>query len=90
MDHECQRKFFDLKPTIEPKLTLESKLDFPESVLVPEPIILEAKSITSTSHILLLDQGVDNYDPEMIFQDWLYNRDNFNARVLMILFTWGF
>ena len=29
MDHEYEFNFFDLEPTIEPKLTLESKLDFP-------------------------------------------------------------
>jgi len=54
MDHECELKFFDLEPTIELKLTLESKLDFPELVLVPEPIILEPISITSSSYILLV------------------------------------
>ena len=46
-------------------------------ILVPEPIILEPKSITSSSHILLLDQGVDYHDSEMIFQIWSYNRDDF-------------
>jgi len=81
MDHECELKFFDLDPTLELKLTLESKHNF-ESVLVLEPIILEPKSITSLCHILLLDQGIDNYDSEMIFQDCPYNRDSFNVSVL--------
>jgi len=69
MDHECELMFFDLELTLEPNPTLEPKLDFSEQVLVPEPVILEPKSITSSSHILLLDQGVDNYDSEMVFQD---------------------
>jgi len=29
-----------------------------------------------------LDQGVDNADPEMIFQDWSYNQNSFNVRVV--------
>jgi len=82
MDHEYELKFFDLEPTIEPKLTLESKLDFLKLVLIPEPIILEPKSITSSIRILLLNQGVDYYDSEIIFQDWSYNRDSFIVRVL--------
>ena len=65
--HERELKFFDLEPTLEPNPTLEPKLDFSELVLVPEPIILKPKSITSSSYILLLDQCVDNDDPEMVF-----------------------
>jgi len=72
----------NLEPTIKSKLTLEPKLDFPMLVLVPKPISLEPKSITSSSHVLLLDQGIDYYDSEMIFQYWSYNRDSFIARVL--------
>ena len=82
MDHEYELKFFDLEPTFEPNLTLEPKFNFFELVLVPNPIILEPKSITSSNQILLLDQGVDNDDPEMVFQDWLYNQDSFNIRVV--------
>ena len=67
MDYKYELKFFDLEPTLEPNPTLEPKLDFPKPVLVPEPTILEPKSITSSSHILLLDQGVNNDDPEMVF-----------------------
>ena len=92
MDHECELKFFDLEPTIEPKLTLEPKFDLshiPDSVLVLVPFILEPKSTISPTHIPLFDQGVDYYDSEMIFQDWSYNRDDFNIRSFMILFTWG-
>ena len=81
MDQECELKFFDLDPTLKPNSTLEPKLDFLESVLVSKPIILEPKSITSSSHILLLDQGIHNYDSEIIFQDWSYNRDSFNIRI---------
>ena len=82
MGHEYELKFFDLELTLEPKLTLKPKLNFLELVLVIEPIILNSKSITSSSHILLLVQGVNNYDSEMIFQDWSYNRDSFNIKVL--------
>jgi len=67
MDHEYELNFFDLEPTYEPNPTLEPKFDFFEPVLVPNPIILKRKSITSSSQILLLDQGVDNNDPEMVF-----------------------
>ena len=82
MDHKYDLKFFDLQLTPEPHPTLELKFDFPEPVLVPNPIILEPKSITSLSQMLLLDQGVDNDDPEMVFQDWSSNQDSFNVRVL--------
>ena len=44
----------------EPKLTLEPKVDIPELVLAPEPIILKAKSTIPTSHIILLDIGIDH------------------------------
>ena len=57
-------------------------LIFFEPVLIPNPIILEHKSIISLSQILLLDQGVDNDDLEMVFQDWSYNQDSFNVRVV--------
>ena len=67
MDHEL--KFFDLEPTFAPNLTLEPKFDFPELVLVPNPIILKPKSFTSSSQILLLDQGINNDDSEMVFQN---------------------
>ena len=80
MDHEL--KFFDLEPTFEPNLTLEPKFDFPELVLVPNPIILKPKSFTSSSQILLLDQGINNDDSEMVFQNWSYNLDSFNVRVV--------
>ena len=73
MDHKCKLKFFDLELTLEPHPTLELKFDFPELVLVPNPIILKPKSITSSSQILLLDQGANNDDPKMVFQDWSYN-----------------
>ena len=58
IDHKYEFKYFDLEPTLEPNATLEPKLDFSEPVLVPNPIILEPKLITSLSQILLFDQGV--------------------------------
>ena len=82
MDHKYELKFFDLELTLEPHLTLELKFYFPEPVLVPNLIILKPKSIISSSQILLLDQGVNNDDPEMVFQDWSYNQDSFNVRVV--------
>ena len=82
MDHECELQFFDLDPTFEPNLTLEPKLDFSELVLVHEPFILGPKSTIPPNHILLLDQDIDHNNSEMIFQDWSYNRDDFNVRVL--------
>ena len=39
MDHKYELKLFDLEPTLESIPTLEPKFDFPEQVLVPEPII---------------------------------------------------
>jgi len=80
MDHEL--KFFDLELIFEPNPTLKPKFDFPKLVLVPNPIILKPKPITSLGQILLLDQGVDNDDPETVFQDWSYNHDSFNVRVV--------
>ena len=56
MAKECEFQFLDLDSTLKPKLTLEPKVDFPELVLVPEPIILEPKSTIPLSHILLLDR----------------------------------
>ena len=69
-----------MDPTLEAKLTLEPTLDLNhilESVLIPEPFILEPKSTISPSHILLLDQGIDYNGSEMIFQDCSYEGDNF-------------
>ena len=54
MGNECEFKFFDLKPTFEPNLTLKPKLDLihiPKSVLVLEAFILEPKSTIPLSHI---------------------------------------
>ena len=69
MEKECEFHFLDLNSTLEPKLTLEPKIHFRESVLVPEPIILESMSTIPLSHILLLDIGKDHDDSVMIFQD---------------------
>ena len=69
MENECEFQFLDLDSTLELKLTLEPKVDFPELVLIPEPIILEPKSTIPPNHILLLDIGIDYDDSVMIFQD---------------------
>ena len=82
MDHKYELKFIDLEVTFEPNPTLKPKFEFSESVLVPIHIILKPKSIISSSLILLLDQGVNNDDPEMVFQDWSYNQNSFNVRVV--------
>ena len=71
--------------TLESKLTLQSKLDLshiPESVLDPIPFISEPKSSISQNYIPLLDLGIDHNDSVMIFQDWTYNQDKFNVRIL--------
>ena len=67
IENECEFKFFNLELTIEPKSTLEPKLYFSDLVLVHEPFILEPKVTIPPSHILLLDQGIDHNDSEMIF-----------------------
>ena len=72
MKNEFEFQLFDLDPTFEPNLTLEPKSDLshiPESVLVPIPFTFEPKLFISPNHILLLDQGVNCYDSDMIFQD---------------------
>ena len=69
---ECETQFFDLDPTLESNPTLELKLDLnqlPESVFILVPFISEPNSTISLNHILLLDQSVENYDSEMIFQE---------------------
>jgi len=50
--------------------------------MVPEPITLELKSAIPSSHILLLDIGIDHDDSMVIFQDWSYEGDNFHDRIL--------
>ena len=67
--------------TLESKQTLEPKVDFPELVLVLEPIILEPKSTIPPSHILLLDIGIDHDDSVMIFQDWSCKEKKFHDRI---------
>ena len=81
MGKECEFEFFDLDSTLEPKLTLEPKINFSELVLVPEPIILEAKSTIPSSNILLLDIGIDYDDSVMIFQDWSCKGNKFHDRI---------
>ena len=63
---------------LELKLNLSHIL---ESILVPEPFILEPNSTISSSHILLLDLGIEQNDSETIFQDCSYNQDDYNVRV---------
>ena len=74
-----------MNSTLELKLTLESKLDLshiPESVLVSVPFISEPKLSIPQNHIPLLDLGTDYNDSVMMFQDWSYNRDKFNVRIM--------
>ena len=54
MEKECEFQFMDLDSILELKLTLEPKVNFPELVLIPEPIILEPKLTIPPSYILLL------------------------------------
>ena len=85
MRKEYELHFFDLDPTFEPNPTLESKLDLShilESVSFIEPFTLKPKSTITPSHILLVDQGIDYYDCQIIFQDWSYNWDDFNDRIV--------
>ena len=88
MGKECEYQFFDLDSMLEPKLTLEPKVDFFELVLVPEPIILEPKSIIPPSYILLLDIGIDHDDSVIIFQDWSC-KEIFTIGSFMIIFILG-
>ena len=68
--------------TLEPKLTLEHKVDFPELVSVHKLFISKPESSIPQNHILLLDQGIDQNDLVMIFQDWSCKRNNFHGRIL--------
>ena len=89
MGIECEIKFFDLNSTLEPKPTLEPKVDFSELVMVHEPITLQPKSTIPSSHILLLDIGIDHNNSVMIFQDWSCKGNKFHDRTFMILFILG-
>jgi len=60
MRKEREFQFFDLKPTLELKLTLEPKVDFSELVLVPKLFISEPKSSIPQNHILLLDISIEH------------------------------
>jgi len=85
LGNECELEFYNLNQTHELTLTLEPKLDLsfiPESVSLPIPFIVEPKSSISQNHISLLDQGLDQYDSIMIFQDWSCNWEKFHARIL--------
>ena len=83
--NECELEFYDLDRTHEQTLTLEPKLDLsfiPKSVSVPIPFIVEPKLSIPQNHIPLLDQGLDQYDSVMIFQDWSYNQKKIHARIM--------
>jgi len=85
LGNECELEFYDLDQTHELTLTLEHKLDLsfiPELVSILIPFIIEPKSSIPQNHIPLLDQGLDQYDSVMIFQDWSYNREKFHAKIL--------
>ena len=78
--NKFREKNFVEKPRISSnQVGLET--DIPESVLVSNPNIFEPKSITSINYILSLDRGANNYDYEIIFQTWSYNRDSFYVRI---------
>ena len=79
---ECEVKFFDLDSALEAKPTLEPNVDFPELVLVFELFISKPKSSIPQNHILLLDQGIDQNDSVMIFQNWSCKGNNFHNRIL--------
>jgi len=64
---ECEIEFFYLDSTLEPKPILEPKVDFPELVMVPEPITFEPKLTIPPSYILLLDISIDQNNSVMIF-----------------------
>ena len=51
-------------------------------VLGLDSFILESKSTISPNRIPLLYQGVEQYNSEMVYQDWSYNRDDFHVRIL--------
>ena len=73
---------FQLDSTLESKLTLEIKVDFPELVIVPEPITLESMLIIPPNHILLLDiGGIDYNDSVITFQDWSCKGNKFHDRI---------
>jgi len=72
MKTECEHQFSYLEPPLEPNPTFESKIDLshiPESILVPVHFTLEHKSIISPNHILLLDQGVERHNFEIVYKD---------------------
>ena len=72
MGNECEFQLFYLDPTFESNPTLEPELDLCHIlnlVLILVSFTFEPKLIISSKHILLLDQGVNHYDSEMIFQD---------------------
>jgi len=85
MGNEFDTLLFNLDPTLEPNLILESRLDLnqlPDSILVLVSFTLEFKSIISSNHISLSDQGVEQYNSEMVYQDWSFNRDECHDRIL--------
>jgi len=53
----------------------------PEPILILVPFSFEPKSIISPNHFPLLDQGVEQYNFEMVFQDWSFNWDDFHDRI---------
>ena len=48
---------------------------------ITKPITLESKLIILSSHILLLDIGIDYNDSVMIFQDWSCKENKFHDRI---------
>ena len=57
------------------------KVDFPQLVMVLEPITLEPKSTIPRSHILLLDIGIEHDDSVMIFHDYSCKGNKFHDKI---------
>jgi len=83
--NECEPQHFDLDPTLESYPILEPRFDlkqFHESLLVLKLFTLEPKSIILSNHIPLLEQGVEQYNSEIVNQHWSCNKDECHDRIL--------
>jgi len=56
-------------------------IQIPKSVLDPEPLTLEPKLTISPYHNQLLDKGMQQYDSEMMFQDWTLDGDKYQHMI---------
>ena len=66
------------KSTLGSRVGLGSRVESKPKNLISYsvPFIPEPKSTTALNHIQLLNQGIDNYDLMMIFQDWSCKGNN--------------